>query len=621
MFETNNTFFNTFSGSDSNRLTGITSDGLKGYGLSGAFNGFETKAAGLLQAADLTGSSLTVGGSTLIQGGLTSQAERSEVNALLSQAAYDRDQITGSRSYTNDTFSTAVSSSANESMGSDRGDLLTNAIDVGQIVYRSNATIQGQIGYTYNGLRDADDYYRFQVGKSGEICLSLTGLSQNAGLALYTTSGTLLGFSDKASNQSESIRLNLGVGSYVARAYSYAQAPWSHGTTSYALNISRSADALEAYWRDMLVDSSVENAALNAIRTDSSLSRADVIGILKSAGDFGSVVSSELTDLRNFYNNAINTTNVAADLKVLAGKVVYADNSNQWYTGSDSIRDQLGNLAADSSTTQLNLLIGKHFFGTDRPAIHRNASNNLAGSYTYANGSLFVGGASAADIVQGATGDCYYLAALAGTATDKNAAISDMFRDNGDGTWSVRFFSNGKTDYVTVDRMMATNGSGNYIYANAGRQVAANQELWVALAEKAYAQVNESGRIGQDGNNFYGNGNNNGIGWGYSAEATRHITGIATSTQSIASYTQASLITLVNSNRVVTIGSFNGLATDSTTSPTLVSSAVQGHAYAITGYDAASARFTISNPWGSRHLSLTFSQLLSLDGLISASNS
>ena len=621
MFETHNTSFNAFSGSDSNRLTGITSDGLKGYGLSGASNGFETNVAGLLQGADLTGSSLTVGGSTLILGGLTSQAERNEVNTLLSQAAYDRDQITGGRTYTNYTFSTAVSSSANESMGSDRGDLLTNAIDVGQIVYRSDATIQGQVGYTYNGLRDADDYYRFQVGKSGEICLSLTGLSQNAGLALYTTSGTLLGFSDKASNQSESIRLNLGVGSYVARAYSYAQAPWSHGATFYTLNISRSADALEAYWRDMLVDSSVENAALNAIQTDSSLSRADVIGILKSAGDFGSVVSSELTDLRNFYNNAINTTNVAADLKVLAGKVVYADNSNQWYTGSDSIRDRLGNLAADSSTTQLNLLIGKHFFGTDRPAIHRDASNNLAGSYTSANGSLFVGGASAADIVQGATGDCYYLAALAGTATDKNAAIGDMFRDNGDGTWSVRFFSNGKTDYVTVDRMMATNGSGNYIYANAGRQVAANQELWVALAEKAYAQVNESGRIGQDGNNFYGNGNDNGIGWGSSAEATRHITGIATSTQSIASYTQASLITLVNSNRVVTIGNFNGLATNTTTGATLVSSAVQGHAYAITGYDAASARFTISNPWGSRHLSLTFTQLLSLGGLISASNS
>ena len=621
MFDTQNASFNTFSGSDSNSLTGITSDGLKAYGFSGTINGFENNAAGSLQAADLTGSSLTVGGSILIQGGLTSQAERDEVNALLARAVYDRDQITGGRFYTNNYFSTAVSSSANESIGSDRGDLLTNAIDVGQIVYRSDATIQGQVGYTFNSLRDADDYYRFQVGKSGEICLSLTGLSQNAGLALYTTSGSLLGFSDKTSNQNESIRLNLGEGSYVARAYSYAQAPWNHGATSYTLNISRNADALEAYWRDMLVDSSIENAALNAIKTDSSLSRADVIGILKSAGDFGGLVGTELTDLRNFYNNAINTTYVDADLKVLAGKVVFADNSNQWYTGSDSIRDRLGDLAADSSTTQLNLLIGKHFFGTDRPAIHRDASNRLAGSYTYANGSLVVGGASADDIVQGATGDCYYLAALAGTATDKNTAISDMFRDNGDGTWSVRFFSNGKTDYVTVDRMMATNGGGNYIYANAGRQVSANQELWVALAEKAYAQVNESGRIGQDGNKFYGNGNDNGIGWGFSAEATRHITGIATGTQSIVSYTQASLINLVNSNRVVTIGNFNRLATNTTSGATLVSSAVQSHAYAITGYDAASSRFTIYNPWGTRHLSLTFAQLLSLGGLISSSNS
>jgi len=582
----------------------------------------------------LMGSSYSIGGTLLIQGGTTSAAEINEVNARLGQSIYDRDEITGIRTYTNYSYNTGDAQalqSANESVGMDRGDYLTNAIGVGTVVYRSSANVNGYIGEVSGGIRDQNDHFSFTVGKSGAFSLSLSGLSQNAALALYDANYNLVSWSDNASNSSELISSNLNTGTYFARVYSYAEQPWNHGTTGYNLKIERQADALENYWKDLLVDSSVENAALNSIKFDSSLSRTDVIGILKSAGDFGSVTSTELTDLRNFYNNAINTTNVATDLKVLSEKVLFNDTSNQWYTGSDSIRANLGNLATDSSTTQLNLLIGKHFLGTDRPAIHRNTNNNLVGNYTNANGSLFVNGASAADVVQGATGDCYFLAALGGTANDKNSMISDMFRDNGDGTWSVRFYTNGKTDYVTVDRMMATNAAGNYIYANNGQSVAANNELWVALAEKAYAQVNESGRIGQDGTNFYGNGNDNGIGWGFSGASTTHITNISTTSESLTNsdifgwspfgLDRNELISLVNGNRVVTIGGFNNNATNSNFGETSINTAVQGHAYTITGYNSTTSRFAIRNPWGVTHLSLTFDQLMQLGGTITYSNS
>lgn len=620
----------TFPGScESFTGNGTFTDGLQAYGFEAGTSSLDKPASGAGSALLPTGTflmdavgsstSLIVDGRALIKGGLTSAAEINEVNSLLSRTIYDRDQITGNRYYTNNYYSSAVSSSADESIGHDRGDSITNAADLGEVVFRSKANVRGYIGYTYNGVRDADDFFRFDLGKIGTVNISLTGLSQNAGLALYDSSGRQLSFSDRSSNQSESISLNLNAGNYIARVYSYSQAPWSQGATSYSLDIERSADALENYWQNLLVDSSVENAALNAIKYDSSLSREDVIGILKSAGDYGSVTGTELTDLRNFYNNAINTNNVAQDLKVLAGKVVFSDNSNQWYTGSDSIRSSLGNLAADCSTNHLNLLIGKHFLGTDRPAIHRDNSGNLAGSYTVANGSLFVGGASASDIKQGATGDCYYLASLAGAANDKNVTISDMFRANGDGTWSVRFFTNGKTDYVTVDRMMATDTWGRYIYANQGQFVSGNNELWVALAEKAYAQVNESGRIGQDGTNFYGNGNNNGIGWGFSGDATRHITGLSTVTQTTGSFTKTALINLINSSKVVTIGGFNNLATNSNAGETQISTAVQGHAYSITDYNPSTGRFAIRNPWGVRHLNLTYEQLQMIGGWITSS--
>lgn len=616
----------------SDRATDLSSKSLTGLGHGADAYGLE--AGKSFNRSSSMGSSVSVGGTLLIQGGTTSTDEINEVNNRLSQYIYSRDEITSGRTYTNYSYGTGDANawqSANESVGIDRGDYLTNAIGVGTVVYRSSATVSGYVGYSYSGVRDQDDYFSFTVGKAGTVNLSLSGLWQNAGLALYDANYNLVSWSDQGSNSSELISKSLNTGTYFARVYSYEQQPWNHGATGYNLKIERQADALENYWQNLLSDSSVENAALNSIKYESGLSRTDTIGILKSAGDFGSVTSTELTDLRNFYNNAINTVNVAADLKVLSEKVLFSDSSNQWYTGSDSIRASLGNLAADSSTTQLNLLIGKHLLGTDRPAIHRNSSNNLVGNYTQANGSLFVNGAAATDIVQGATADCYFLAALGGTANDKNAMISDMFRDNGDGTWSVRFYTNGKIDYVTVDRMMATNGSGNYIYANQGQSVAGNNELWVALAEKAYAQVNESGRIGQDGNNFYGNGNDNGIGWGFSGASTTHITNIGTSSEGLTNFDifgwspsgldRNELISLVNGNRVVTIGSFNSNATNSNIGETSISTAAQGHAYTITGYDAVTGRFSLRNPWGDRHLSLTFDQLMQLGGSVAYSNS
>ena len=103
-----------------------------------------------------------------------------------------------------------------------------------------------------------------------------------------------------------------------------------------------------------------------------------------------------------------------------------------------------------------------------------------------------------------------------------------MFHDNGDGTWTVKFTTNGDTDYVTVDRMMATANNGRFLYANDGGDggtqnvVAADNELWAALAEKAYAQLNESNEIGQDGTNSYG-----GISGGNAATAITHITGLS----------------------------------------------------------------------------------------------
>ena len=544
-------------------------------------------------------------------------AEINEVVNLLNKSIYKRDDLTGTNYHQNNEWVTDIG----------RGDSCHNAQNVGTIVYRKAAQINGSIGKTFSGVRDEIDWYKFRVGKTGTIELEMTGLSENLGLEVYNDQGQLLDSSGKEGAANESISKYLAKGDYFARVYSYKQNPSSHQHCDYSLNIERKADERESFWEKEIFDASIENAALNSIKFDDCLSREDVIGVLNSSRDMGSIDSNELTDLRNFYNYAINTTQVRDDVKVLSEKVLFGNRSNRWYTGSDSIRDTLGNLAAGTSSTNMSLLIGKHFLGTDRPAIERKHS----GTYTRAGGTLFKNGVSHDDIDQGYLGTCYFLSALAGTANDKPSVINNMFTENDDGTWTVKFTTNGDTDYVTVDRMMATGEYGHYLYANDGsdggiqNKVAANNELWVALAEKAYAQLNESNEIGQDGTNSYG-----GIRSGWSFDATTHLTGIGvTSGSAITSgadwqswrLSSAELQALVNSNRVVTVGGFDASADGGYVGDTNVQSGVRRHAYAITGYNPANGRYSIRNPWDKKHLSLTHGQLAELEASIHWSNS
>ena len=150
-------------------------------------------------------------GGNVIQGGDTTITEKREVANLLNNRRYNRDSISGTRTYTNTEWISRF----------DRGDSLGNAHDVGTIVYRENAMINGNIGRTLGGVRDKNDFFKFTVGKAGDIQLSLTGLSGNTGLALYNSQGNLMSFSDKAGNASESVTKNLAKGDYYARVYNY----------------------------------------------------------------------------------------------------------------------------------------------------------------------------------------------------------------------------------------------------------------------------------------------------------------------------------------------------------------------------------------------------------------
>ena len=80
----------------------------------------------------------------------------------------------------------------------------------------------------------------------------------------------------------------------------------------------------------------------------------------------------------------------------------------------------------------------------------------MAATFAYAEaaGSLFCFGPSETDVDQGSVGDCYFLASLGSVADRDPGRIEDIFTDNGDGTFTVRFFRDGNAEYVTVDRFL-----------------------------------------------------------------------------------------------------------------------------------------------------------------------
>jgi hypothetical protein len=202
----------------------------------------------------------------------------------------------------------------------------------------------------------------------------------------------------------------------------------------------------------------------------------------------------------------------------------------------------VGNLKANDPAWKVDTLEKKWFEGLDRPytAGGLDKDGNIDGktSYAYAKveGDLFgPTGPDVQDMDQGVTGDCYFIAALGAVALKHPDIIRNMFTDNKDGTYTVRFYEDGKPDYVTVDRYVPVNPNGRLEYDGNDRFATLKdtlhpekQPVWVILAEKAFAQLNQSGRIGRDGTNSY-NGipgsNDGGLDGGFSSGALGYITG------------------------------------------------------------------------------------------------
>ncbi|KZR91775.1 hypothetical protein MITS9509_02107 [Synechococcus sp. MIT S9509] len=336
----------------------------------------------------------------------------------------------------------------------------------------------------------------------------------------------------------------------------------------------------------------------------------------------GGVTATELTDLQTIETNLDGylSATEASYQNYIFDAVVNGNTANQWWTGGESSRISLGNLAEGSTEAHLNSLIDKWYGGLDRPTNFvqgDSAASASAMSFDYYEmvGDLFVDGVDFDDIRQGQAGTCYVLAAACSYADADSSIITEMFKDNGDGTYGVRFYDNSLSEvWVTVDSYVpSTNGYSTALAGNASWGLTG--EKWVALLEKGYAQANETGAFSRGSDSSKNSYAAVEGGW---MDALTHLSGNTSTTVSL-NYTgtgdsgtglngwtnawgsqtswnsfESQAIAALNNNKALWLGSFGN-----TWGSNGKRDFVAGHAFAITAYDASTGLFTIVNPWGS----------------------
>lgn len=182
-----------------------------------------------------------------------------------------------------------------------------------------------------------------------------------------------------------------------------------------------------------------------------------------------------------------------------AFKVAVTDNKNN--VDFSTVAGSLRVPGASGPTSGVNLADPEPLAKDKRPD---GTTNHTLTRFT---GPLFIDGPKPDDVRQGAIGDCYFPAAMASLAFWKPEAVRDAIKDNGDGTYTVRFYDNGGYGSgspvdIKVDGDLYARAWGGPAYGGSlgGSTEPDKMELWFPLIEKAYAQWKGSyEEIGQGG--------------------------------------------------------------------------------------------------------------------------
>lgn len=488
--------------------------------------------------------------------------------------------------------------------------------------------------------RQDEDWYSFRLaGNSGPASRVLAtaplGAEVNWNIEVFDSQNRLV---DANSGGSKTLGVSLAgkaPGTYFVHVFSDG----GHGLGDYRLAL-KSVPPAAAPSQSFVVtpaNSALPNARLNTVvqglLSDGELSRQDWIGvggIFDTVEADGKVTASEFNSLKAIIANASVIDATQSSLGSarypmynyvfnLAGKVINGNFANATYQNQP-----LGNLAPNSTAIQLGLLVDKWFLGLDRP----DAGDN---PYQQATANPFFGpnGPMLDDINQGDVGDCYFLSSV-GTILSKEVvsgfnyiAVYDpatgqdpngLFIDNGDNTYTVKFFFHSQStgqlvaDYVTVDNYFPTtvtsNGVSKWNYVNAYTRFSdTTVPLWLAVVEKAFVQENASAVWSNPSDaahvrNAYGT-----IGGLYYANRVlMYLTGQTgyLNTTDLSNLTYQQIVSAYNAGVGVVFGTKPKPPVDVNTGSVAQHYPLVGsHDYMMVGFNNANQTILLRNPWGS----------------------
>ncbi|SRR5579883_1391783 len=348
-----------------------------------------------------------------------------------------------------------------------------------------------------------------------------------------------------------------------------ARCPAKRRVTILSLETLEKREVLNGDWFSQhLPDPNIANLARSDWNNHGSINYNDMLGIYSQIEKEGYVSSNAFTSLQSLAANA-SVLHTPASVSYLETQVINTNPANRTYQGHT-----LGYLQPGSSSQHLQLLVDKWFLGQDLPYTG-GVSYSAVGGYLFGSS----GAPSYTDVHQGAIGDCSLLSSMAETAALDPSAIKGMFAFNGNNTFTVRFYENGSPVYVTVNNMLPA--GGNY-FDQPQKNV-----LWVALAEKAYAELNAFDP--QDGVQANLQGYNS-----YTALDGLDPSKVLTALTDHAGYSASNAYTIAQAldyGNLVVLGSSSNIQN-------VCPHIAPDHAYAVLSYDSSTGMYTLFNPWG-----------------------
>ncbi|MEB3826121.1 C2 family cysteine protease [Phormidium sp. CCY1219] len=386
---------------------------------------------------------------------------------------------------------------------------------------------------------------------------------------------------------------------YLVRVTSFAE----NSTGSYSLSATPEStpdpdptpdpEPVTDFFSENIRDAQLQTQS-RQLAADGVLSRNDMLALLRDVQDERIVDRNELEGLKTLVNNS-SRFRMPEYVKYLSNQAIE-------------------NATANINASSFESLVGRWFLGTVPPsAAFTRKRKNFEFQYAEVQGDLI--GAAGADpisarishIDQGQFGNCAFLAAVGAVfgsvwsdnANDTSSSIIDnMIIPNGDGTYTVRFYSTpGNAEYVTVDSRVVTQDSTKFFGATADEESRVsnpnNNAIWVPLVERAYAQWRGE-EVNQNGYNVIGNGDN--IRDPLQRVTGRDVESFTTESGYSNSISFEQIQNALNSGEFVTAGSKS--SDEPEPKKELI---VYGHAYSVThAYinPSGEQRIIVRNPWG-----------------------